>query len=406
MPKLEYGFSPQNTSKPQKNVGGNYSITSNRVIDIILDDKHPLFDKYGGWNSIGLIFIESTKNPSSIVSEVVPSIIAYPAFPNIKHYPLINELVPILYLTDIDSTNNTTSISAYYLPPINVWNSSIHNGIPSSNIIPNSQNKNYQQTELGSTNIISDENVNINLGKTFKENDIENVNPLLQYEGDITYEGRFGNSIRFGSTVGNANIPNSWSKVGKNGSPILIIRNGQFIDPQTENWIPILEDINKDKSSIYITSNQQIDINLSSNNNNSFDSSEAPSGQFTDSQIILNSDRLIFNSKKESIILSSQKYIHITSQKGINFDTNGNFVINSKNIYLGDKKATESAILGSTFIKDFNLLVNSLNILCTNLAPISTVIPTITPSLVNLKTQCENISTHLEDYLSKNIKLK
>jgi hypothetical protein len=43
-----------------------------------------------------------------------------------------------------------------------------------------------------------------------EENTI-NIHPLLPYEGDMLYEGRFGNSIRFGSTVKNSSIPNPWS---------------------------------------------------------------------------------------------------------------------------------------------------------------------------------------------------
>jgi nitrate reductase beta subunit len=138
-----YGFSSAvNNSAPKldrrTSTNNTVSIISSRVKDIILDNTHPRFVEFGEWNGIGTIFIESTKNP--LFSDQIPLIPAYPAFPNIKQYPLINEVVPIIYLTDTDVTENTTSVSAYYLPPVNVWNSQIHNAIPSTNVLPASLN--------------------------------------------------------------------------------------------------------------------------------------------------------------------------------------------------------------------------------------------------------------------------
>ena len=90
-----------------------------------------------------------------------------------------------------------------------------------------------------------------------------NIKPLLPYEGDTIIEGRFGNSIRFGSTNISDKIPkenkNRWSNEGNAGDPIIIIRNGQRTeDINNKGWQHTLEDIDKDASSIYITSNQQL----------------------------------------------------------------------------------------------------------------------------------------------------
>jgi hypothetical protein len=81
-------------------------------------------------------------------------------------------------------------------------------------------------------------------------------------------EGRFGQSIRFGSTINNEKTPhpNEWShanisthKEGTSiGSPITIIRNGQVGDEQGESYEHIIENINGDDSSIYLCSDQQI----------------------------------------------------------------------------------------------------------------------------------------------------
>ncbi len=52
---------------------------------------------------------------------------------------------------------------------------------------------------------------------------------------------------------------------GTNGDPILIIRNGQGTQNE-EGWVPTVEDINNDESSIYATSTQKIPLKASSTN--------------------------------------------------------------------------------------------------------------------------------------------
>ena len=404
---LRYGTQITDERSDRRTVSSTHTIVSSRVRDIILDDSNKeLFDKYGKWNGIGTIFIESTKNP--VFSDNIPLIPAYPAFPNIKHYPLINELVPIIYLTDIDSTNNTTSVSAYYLPPINVWNSITHNGIPSSNVLPESQTKNYQQVEAGSTNIITDQPTEIKLGKTFNENDVEKIHPLLPYEGDIIYEGRFGNSIRLGSTVSNPKIANPWSTVGNNGSPITIIRNGQSDNISTDSWVPTLENINKDKSSIYLTSTQRIDVEISSNKS-SFTSTDNPPknpSSYSDKQIILKSGRLLFSTDKDSILINSGKHVHLSALEDIHIDSGKNVTLTSEEVNLGARNANESVMLGDTFMKDFNILLTSLQSLASQLTPAAAVAPNIIAPIENVIAQCNAMKTNMEKYLSKTVKTK
>jgi len=365
MTTVRYGFGAavnNSTPRSDRQVGtANSQIISSRVRDIILDDTHPRFLEFGEWNGIGTIFIESTKNPA--FSEQIPLIPAYPAFPNIKQYPLINELVPIIYLTDTDVTENTTSVSAYYLPPINVWNSQIHNAIPSTNVLPSSQQKDYQQVEAGSVRRVTDQSTEINLGQTFNENNIIDIHPLLPYEGDIIYEGRFGNSIRLGSTVNNANIPNNWSSTGENGSPIFIIRNGQGrVD--TDSWIPTTENINNDKSSIYLTSTQQIPLLLTSNRQDSYKKSTPPEATriYSSEQIILNSGRLVFNAKSDSIILSAEKSIHLTSDTSVNIDGSNQIALAAPKVYLGSTTGAEGTQLQSVVLgENLNTLLGEVS---------------------------------------------
>ena len=81
---------------------------------------------------------------------------------------------------------------------------------------------------------------------------------------------------------------------------------------------------------------------------------EAPNN-YIGKQVIINSDRLVFNAKDDSILLFSDKAIGFSTKGSIHFDTSSNknskLVINTPNIYLGLKSdknlPTEPAILGN-----------------------------------------------------------
>jgi len=71
-----------------------------------------------------------------------------------------------------------------------------------------------------------------------------------------------------GSTVKDKN---PWSLEGDEGNPIVIIRNGQDPKLDSKGWIPTVENINEDDSSIYMCSGQAIPITVASFNLKSFD---------------------------------------------------------------------------------------------------------------------------------------
>ncbi len=178
---------------------GGIRITPIRVLDIILDNSHPKFKEYGEWNSIGTIFYEEAYYGSSAISNnSISNTIAIPLLPNIKQYPLINELTYVIFLPGANLTENPNSSVAYYFPPSNVWNSQHHNAVPVSPNLTPAEDRDYVSTTLGSYRRVTDNSTDIFLGKTFDEK--TNLHPLLPYEGDTIYEGRWGNSIRLGST--------------------------------------------------------------------------------------------------------------------------------------------------------------------------------------------------------------
>ena len=130
--------------------------------------------------------------------------------------------------------------------------------------------------------------------------------------------------------------------------------------------MPQVEDVNTDLSSIYLTSTQEIPIEVASKNYKSYDSSPEAPPKFTGEQVIINSGRLLFNSKNDNILLSSSDTINLNSVNSFNVDT-PKTIIASKEIYLGDKGATEPVILGDKFLNDFQKLLSSLISLCSAL---------------------------------------
>jgi hypothetical protein len=374
---MDYGFSGLNrnlNSNRNNNFNTNTAlstanlITAVRVVSIILDENHPRFKELGGWNSLGTIEYELVINPTT----TYPLPIAFSLNSNIKNYPLINEVVYLISLPDTEIGETTTSLKSYYINIVSLWNHPHHNAYPANpNNPPPSQKKDYIETQAGSIRQVTDQSTEINLGKTFIER--PNIHPLLPFEGDFISEGRWGNSIRLGSTV--KYNPNTWSSSGTNGDPITILRNGQ--GQQTEQgWIPTTEDINNDESSIYLTSNQIIPLKAESTSYVSYEGSgyEAPStpNAFNGNQIILNSGRLVFSSTYDHILLSSAKSVNLNAKASVNIDTD-KFIVQSNNTYLGNiKLATEPLMLGKKTTDLLRDLVNKLTPLVKALQSIQT----------------------------------
>jgi len=306
-----------------------------RVDDIVLNEQHP---SYTGPNSIGTIYgyvVKTTGDVTTIKINATPSDLSNSSF------PLVNEYVKIWRTLN----PNSNSPKYVYDNPIPLYGVTAPNSniFPSttSNIKKDTDNLSYTQVGLGATNIattehspVADTPVTNPSQNTFVAK--SNIHPLRPFMGDKIYEGRFGNSIRFGSTakVPDVHYGNSWSTSGENGDPITILRNGQ--DPKSSNtgYEFVTEDINTDLSSIWLTSYQKIKL---------------PStllSEYNQPQIILNSDRVVINSKNDSVILNSKKNVLILSQKTIVESTD--VTITSNNIRLGAEDATESVLKGDT----------------------------------------------------------
>jgi hypothetical protein len=366
----QYGFSALN-QQLNANANNNFAaanavaqanlIRAVRILSIVLDETHPRFKELGEWNGLGIIEYEDVINP--LPSPSLP--IARPLTGNFKNLPLINEVVYIIALPDTEIESISSNTIEYYINIVSLWNHPHHNAFPTTpNILPPTQQKDYIQTEAGNVRRVTDQSTEIFLGKTFIER--SNIHPLLPFEGDIIYEGRWGNSIRVGSTVKDS--INNWSSVGTNGDPILIIRNGQGVQTE-EGWVPTVEDINNDDSSIYSTSTQKIPLKASSTNYDSYKTAPTSPDQYAGKQILINSGRLVFNSTVDHILFSSKKSINLNAVEEVNIDT-PTVTFSSGKMFLGSKNATEPLLLG-------NQTVTLLDQLLVNLQSFMTICSTL-----------------------------
>jgi LAS superfamily LD-carboxypeptidase LdcB len=241
------------------------SFIKGRVYSVILDDTHPFFEKVLGefdptyigyifWGNLNLKEGDIDQNPLKLS-------MAKPYFNWVTYTPLKTEIVDLIqapsHLHYVDLDGNTTNVEYFYYPPINVWNNSAGNPLP-------------RETDIAKSN------GEIPLGEYTNEDKISNTKNMVPFEGDMILEGRFGNSIRFGSS--NPEGKNNWSENNSEGEPITIISNGQ-----TPQGAGVIEDINGDASSIYLTSNQNINnFEIASNNFKSLNSTfEEPQSGLT-----------------------------------------------------------------------------------------------------------------------------
>ena len=216
--------------------------------------------------------------------------------------------------------------------------------------------------------------------------------------------GRWGNSIRFGSTV--KGKPNNWSSgSSQDGDPITIIRNGQPTNSSDEGWTLITENVNHDLASIYATSTQKIPISASYTEFNSYQTSPVAANQYQDNQILLNSGRLFFNSNKDHILFSSKKSIGLSAVEGINIDTTNNVTISSNKIYLGSKDATEPLLLGNATQQLLRSLIEGMKqfmtVASTATSATGEPLPTINTSATILTNLLNSLETQLDYIKSK-----
>jgi hypothetical protein len=346
---LKYGLKGSNQiSNPVKKKttgqGSTSALSYGKVFGVVTGINLPTVKMYEKANKrVGAVFYKDyyasrTENGSLTDNFLDTCNIAYPFYGNVQDYPLLNEIILILPGVSIGSQTkrDIKGDINYWLCTVNLWGNSEQNAQSS--------------------------NTNAPLGKTYDEKG--NIKNLITYEGDYILSGRTGQSIRFGSTVGLYSNPdnpnyNEWSKVGDNGSPILILSNGLSFNSTPQPLYS--ERINRDASSIHLTSTQALPIEIDSTGLKSPLIGEPTSPElYNNPQVILNGDRILINSKKDEVMLFSKTN---TILKGNGINLVGNSIeLSSNDIYLGKKTngdlPSEPVLLGAKTIDMFEDLIS------------------------------------------------
>lgn len=119
--------------------------------------------------------------------------------------------------------------------------------------------------------------------------------------------------------------------------------------------------------------------------------------EYSESQIVLNSDRLVFNARKDSVFLFADKSIGFGSNGTVNIDTEKYFIVNSPKNYLGLNSVNEDepAILGGKFDYFMNQLFDLLHDLGENIEDCE--VSTEGGNLISLNMAGTNIKFRLQE---------
>jgi hypothetical protein len=169
---------------------------------------------------------------------------------------------------------------------------------------------------------------------------------LLPFMGDTIIEGRHGQSIRMTGARGNQQF---LVNDENNGKPLTIIRNGQEAPSESESlgsavglsyleadgYTPKVEDVNKDLTSIYLTSDHTIPLIPASDEKGSFlNFGPLDTDLYRGAQAIIQSGRIVLNARDESILLASKEHISLSSND-THIDASERVVIDAPKIFLG-----------------------------------------------------------------------
>lgn len=333
----------ENLSSVVSNVGKNRPVPPKkaqvgRVYGVVTTENTPtaaMFKKAGGFNGIGSVFYldydqakDTTGNAGNEFLDKCK--IAKPLSSQFQYFPILGELVYLESMPAPTSQVTNTDSQKYYISVINLWNNNQQNSQPASD-----------QSALG---------------LTFVEN--PNIKTLLSFEGDHILQGRQGSALRFGSTTKLFSNLNEWSEIGNDDSPITILSNG-FSYTQGEKFH--VEKINKDLSSIYLTSTQKLPLQpdktgILNNLTNPIDPSK-----YSNAQVIINSDRVTLNSKKDEVMIFAKTNVEISTKNVINLNADERVHLNSKAVFLGPYDANNTPqplVLGNN---TYNLLLDLVN---------------------------------------------
>jgi hypothetical protein len=219
-----------------------FDLVMARVSYVLLDDSNKeKFTNLGGWKAIGTIECRPFINFNNPESDPV---IARPISSNITRYPLVNEIVVLKVFVSKQAQNSFDNYKpeVYYTDIVSLFNAPEENAAPDESYLKLNPNEKYV---------------------TGKYNPSGEIKRLIKAPGDITIEGRRGNSIRFGSNMEGFRTP--W--VAKKNNPIFVISNNQA---KTADASARFESINDDGSTLMMMSGHNVSFQPASANFDSY----------------------------------------------------------------------------------------------------------------------------------------
>ena len=347
-----------------------------------------VWEENGGWGGLGTILYQEYREDIEVplidlTDEFISTLnTALPFYPNQKYFPLPGEIVLLMDLPSAPSPITNKTNETYYQSPINAWNSPQFNGL------------------------FLDEDKSI-LYDSFIEN--SDFRGLQTFEGDYILEGRFGNAIRFGSTnkTGNTDLsPWSTNPNELTSNPITLLSNQHnFKMPNSDLNV---ENINLDGSSIYLTSNQSIPLNIGTIALSSI-TNPTNIAEYTNPQVIINADRTIISSKSDEILMFGKTGVEMYSQGPVYLQSaNVGLTLQDNQIYLGpfsnNSSSPEPLVLGLQLQEWLSELTVALSTFATIIGPTfsqpeGTLLQTVNSAASSLQNSIERLNLKLNNQI-------
>lgn len=237
----------------------------------------------------------------------------------LKQIPLIGEHVHIIQGPSWNGSPSTLTDKGYYFAPFDIQNNI------NIKILPKTFTKRKSEETLGDEYVASNvprraTSADAKIGETFTQ--VDTVKSLQPYEGDTILEGRYGQAIRMSSTILENNHPQA--RLGRGvyenrgcddwqgetpGAPITWITNG--VTPIGGSARYTTENLDTDAATIVMTAGQKLVSFQTAQPNLGPDVEKSNKADVN--QVVINSDRIVFNARQEHIVLAAKRSVTVAT---------------------------------------------------------------------------------------------
>jgi hypothetical protein len=337
-----------------------------RVVSVVLDKGSDDYKIFGGPDSIGGVrYRRIGVFKDEDFSQDLP--FAYPLNVESNYLPVVGEIIRIqnrpIESSIIQSTKKNRN---FYTGVVNIF------------------------SEINNNRYLDEFQVNVDTFVDELAPEATGIFRLSPQPGDFILQGRLGSTIRLGGYL-NKNSPLFSEDTSNN--PYALYRIGKGI-PDGES-LTTYEDINTDDASIYFLSNHKVNLKTSTNKTSTYKTLPTGVKEYKGKQLVLNSDRIVLNSKVDSILVSSAKSFGVGANT-INLESTEYVGLEGRKIFLGAKSVKaekpEPIILGLQNEKFMEVLISSIDTL-------SKTLISLQPSPAAAIAQLQSTGTILQSYI-------